>query len=99
LDAYAPHSAVLPRAALVVTHAGTGTLMAAGAYGVPSVCTLLGRDQPCNAARAVELGIALALAPDADSEQIRSATVEALASSTVEPRLAGSGRRAQPTDG
>ena len=43
---YVPHVTVLPHAALVVTHAGTGTLMAAFAHAVPLVCIPLGRDQP-----------------------------------------------------
>lgn len=35
---YIPHQAALPKAALVVGHAGMGTLMAAFAAGVPSIC-------------------------------------------------------------
>ncbi|MGZ4384399.1 MAG: glycosyltransferase [Gaiellaceae bacterium] len=83
LRRYIPHSALLPQAALVVTHAGTGTLMAAGTAGVPCVCVPLGRDQPYNAARAAELGIAIALPSDASSNQIKSAATEALASSAL----------------
>src|SRR5260221_5427281 len=51
---YVPHVAVLPHAAVVVTHAGTGTLMAALSHGVPLVCIPLGRDQPLNAERAAD---------------------------------------------
>jgi MGT family glycosyltransferase len=80
---YVPHVAVLPHAALVVTHAGTGTLMAALAHGVPLVCIPLGRDQPGNAERAAELGVGLSLPTDAQPSQIRAAVNEALQSPTL----------------
>jgi UDP:flavonoid glycosyltransferase YjiC (YdhE family) len=54
--------------------------MGAFAHGVPCVCVPLGRDQPGNAARAAELGAAIALAPDADGETIRAAVEDALES-------------------
>jgi UDP:flavonoid glycosyltransferase YjiC (YdhE family) len=75
---WVPHSLVLPEAALMVTHAGVGSLMAAFAYGVPCVCIPLGRDQPRNAARAVELGAAIALPRDAQVDAIRAAVVQSL---------------------
>jgi MGT family glycosyltransferase len=77
---YVPHTVVLPRTSVVVTHAGVGTLMGAFAHGVPCVCIPLGRDQPRNAARASELGAAIALSPDADGETIRAAVEDALES-------------------
>ena len=80
---YVPHVTVLPHAALVVTHAGTGTLMAAFSHAVPLVCIPLGRDQPGNAARAAELGVALALPSDAGPDQIRAAVREALGSASL----------------
>ncbi|MGB8004176.1 MAG: nucleotide disphospho-sugar-binding domain-containing protein [Gaiellaceae bacterium] len=80
---YVPHSLVLPRASLVVTHAGIGTLMGAFAHGVPCVCVPLGRDQPGNAARAADLGAAIALSPDADGETIRAAVEDALQSDAL----------------
>jgi MGT family glycosyltransferase len=77
---YVPHTFVLPRASVVVTHAGVGTLMGAFAHGVPCVCVPLGRDQPRNAARGAELGAAIALSPDADAQTIRAAVEAALES-------------------
>jgi UDP:flavonoid glycosyltransferase YjiC (YdhE family) len=56
-------AAVLPRARAVVCHAGSGTLLAALAHGVPLVLLPIGADQPGNARRAVELGAAIALDP------------------------------------
>jgi UDP:flavonoid glycosyltransferase YjiC (YdhE family) len=83
LRRFVQHAAVMPRAALVVTHAGTGTLMAALAHGVPCVCIPLGRDQPVNAAVMAELGVGLALAKNASVEEIRAAATEALGSETL----------------
>lgn len=80
---YVPHVSVLPHAAVVVTHAGTGTLMASLSHGVPLVCIPLGRDQPLNAERAAELGVALSLPSDAQPGQIRAAVSEALVSPTL----------------
>jgi UDP:flavonoid glycosyltransferase YjiC (YdhE family) len=50
---FVPHRAVLPRAQLVITHAGLGTVMAALVHGVPLVCIPLKNDQFENAARVV----------------------------------------------
>jgi UDP:flavonoid glycosyltransferase YjiC (YdhE family) len=83
LRRYVPHGAVLPRAELMVTHAGTGSLVAAFAHGVPCVCVPLGRDQLRNAARAAEVGAALALPPDAEPGEIRAAVAQALESQTL----------------
>jgi UDP:flavonoid glycosyltransferase YjiC (YdhE family) len=53
---YLPHRTVLPRAALMITHAGWQTVNAALVEGVPLLCLPDGRDQPDNAARVVEAG-------------------------------------------
>jgi MGT family glycosyltransferase len=92
---YVPHLDVLPRASLVITHGGMGTLMAAFACGIPSVCIPLGRDQLGNAERAQELEAGIALAPDASEEAIRGAVREALAS---EELRAGAGRMRDVVD-
>jgi UDP:flavonoid glycosyltransferase YjiC (YdhE family) len=63
--AYVPHTAVLPSASLVVTHAGVGTLVASLAAGVPLLCLPLGRDQQLNARRVEELGVGVVLSHDA----------------------------------
>jgi UDP:flavonoid glycosyltransferase YjiC (YdhE family) len=77
---YLPHAAVLQDAALVVTHAGTGTLMASFAAGAPVICIPLGRDQDSNARRVEELGLGTVLAPTAEPDEIRAATTETLTS-------------------
>jgi len=83
---YVPHSAVLPEAELVVTHAGMGTLMAAFSAGVPVVCFPLGRDQAENARRVEELGLGSVLRRDAPETEIREAVAEALASAALHDR-------------
>jgi MGT family glycosyltransferase len=76
---YVPHAAVLGEAALVVTHAGTGTLVAAFGAGVPALCLPLGRDQAANAARAAELDAAVVVDREASEAAIREAAAAALA--------------------
>jgi UDP:flavonoid glycosyltransferase YjiC (YdhE family) len=78
ISPHEPHAAVMPHCALVVTHAGWGTVQAALAAGKPMICIPSGRDQPDNAARIEELGVGRALPPDAPSQEIRRAIVEAL---------------------
>jgi rhamnosyltransferase subunit B len=55
---YLPYSAVFPRAEAVVHSAGIGTLAQALAAGRPQLLTPVAFDQPDNARRAVELGVA-----------------------------------------
>ena len=81
--AYVPHAAVLPGAAAAITHAGTGTLLAAFAAAVPVVCLPLGRDQPVNARRVVELGLGRSLSPDASPSELRAAVTAVLTDPTV----------------
>jgi UDP:flavonoid glycosyltransferase YjiC (YdhE family) len=80
---------VLPEAAVVVTHAGLGTVHAALAHGLPLVCLPLGRDQPDNAARVEWHGAGLRLSPDSSPVVIRAAVERVLR----EPAFAASARR------
>jgi MGT family glycosyltransferase len=89
VESYVPHAAVLPHAAVVISHGGMGSLLEAFRAGVPSVCVPLGRDQAENAAAAAEWGAAIALPGDATSGRLRAAFTEALAS----PALRGGARR------
>jgi MGT family glycosyltransferase len=86
---YVPHDAVLPGAALAITHAGTGTLLAAFAAGVPVVALPLGRDQPANAHRTVELGLGGSLDPTATSAEIQALVAQTLADEAIRSRVAG----------
>jgi MGT family glycosyltransferase len=77
--AAAPHAEVLKQAALVVTHAGHGTIIKSLAAGVPVVALPMGRDQPDNAARMVAAGAGVSLKPSAKVEAIRAAVADVLA--------------------
>lgn len=72
------HAELLPRASVVVTHAGMGTTLAALAHGVPIVAMPMGRDQDGNAVRLSELGVGVNLAPTASVAEITAAVGEVL---------------------
>lgn len=76
--AAAPHAEILKHAALVVTHAGHGTIIKSLAAGVPVVALPMGRDQPDNAARMVAAGAGVTLKPSAKVEAIRAAVADVL---------------------
>jgi MGT family glycosyltransferase len=73
LERYVPHSAVLPRAAVLVTQCGIGTVTKGLMHGVPLVCVPLLSDQPDNAARVVARGAGIYVLPNASPEQIGAA--------------------------
>jgi UDP-N-acetylglucosamine:LPS N-acetylglucosamine transferase len=74
VERYLPHSAVLPRCDAVVSHGGSGSVLGALAHGLPSVLLPMGADQPWNAARCEELGVALVLdAVRATPDDVREA--------------------------
>jgi MGT family glycosyltransferase len=60
---YVPHGPLLDRAAIMVTHSGHGSVMAAFAHGVPLLCVPFARDQRDVALRAVATGAAVRLRP------------------------------------
>jgi UDP:flavonoid glycosyltransferase YjiC (YdhE family) len=79
VERFVPQDEVLPHADVVVSHGGSGSLMAALAHGLPSVLLPLGADQPHNARRVEELGLGRALdAASAGPEEIRLAVEAAL---------------------
>ena len=63
IAAYAPHSALFPRAAAIIHHGGIGTLAQALRSGRPQLIVPYFADQPDNAARARRLGVARILPP------------------------------------
>jgi MGT family glycosyltransferase len=58
---YAPHSLVMPRARLIVHQGGIGTTGQALRAGKPMLVVPYGQDQPDNARRCAELGVARVL--------------------------------------
>ncbi|MEV4626164.1 glycosyltransferase [Micromonospora sp. NPDC049523] len=57
IERFVPQALVLPRSDLVVSHAGSGSVIGALEHGLPMVLAPMGADQPANAARCAELGV------------------------------------------
>lgn len=74
----APHSEIMREAALVVTHGGHGTVMAALMHRLPMLVIPHGRDQADNAVRVTERGAGLALERTATTQEIRTALARLL---------------------
>ncbi len=76
VERYVSQSLLLDRCAVVVSHAGSGTFLAALARGIPQLCLPQAADQFVNAAACEMFGAGLALAPgtattDAVADAIR----------------------------
>jgi UDP:flavonoid glycosyltransferase YjiC (YdhE family) len=61
VEKWVPQAAVMPHAAAMVGHGGSGTTLAALAGGVPTVFLPVFADQPINAERVAEFGAGLTL--------------------------------------
>jgi UDP:flavonoid glycosyltransferase YjiC (YdhE family) len=85
----APHTVVMRKASLVVTHGGHGTVMRALMSRVPMLVIPHGRDQNDNAVRITERGAGLSLTPSASVEEIRTACLRLL----KDPRFSTAARR------
>ena len=85
---FVDQDAALARCDAVVSHAGSGTVLGALKYGLPTVNLPLGADQQLNAHRLQDLGLGLSLKADAtDAEQVSSALTNVLASVETARRL------------
>ncbi len=60
---YIPQQLLLPRCDLVVSHAGSGSVIGSLACGLPLVLLPMGADQPLNADRCDALGVGVVLDP------------------------------------
>jgi UDP:flavonoid glycosyltransferase YjiC (YdhE family) len=76
---YVPQTVVLPHAAAVVSHAGSGTVLAALAAGVPQLCLPQFADQPLNASAVADAGAGLTLGANVfDRNAIRESVTRLL---------------------
>jgi UDP:flavonoid glycosyltransferase YjiC (YdhE family) len=82
VEAWIPQREVLPHAAAVVCHGGSGTVRGALAAGLPLVVLPFGADQPYNAQRIAAVGAGLALA-NADVVSLRAAVKRVLVDATL----------------
>jgi MGT family glycosyltransferase len=79
IERFIPQTALLPHCTLVVSHAGSGSVLGALAHGLPMVLIPLGADQPLSAARCEALGVARVL----DSITVTPAGVRAAAATVL----------------
>jgi UDP:flavonoid glycosyltransferase YjiC (YdhE family) len=80
VEPFMPQAALLPHCDLVVSHAGSGSVLGALAHGLPMVLLPIGADQPLNAARCQALGVADVLDPlSATPETVRATVMRVLA--------------------
>lgn len=96
---YVPHSLVLDRTDVLVTHAGLGSVAGAMAFGVPLVCMPGERDQPLNAQRVVELGAGVALDTAAPSAEIAAAIERVLSDASYRDAARALGRASRHEGG
>jgi MGT family glycosyltransferase len=99
--ASAAHSALLPRANVVVTHGGHGTVIKSLAAGVPLVILPHGRDQGDNAARVAARHAGVKISRGAKPKQIAKAVERVLDDPTFaeQARLLGEVVRRDAGDG
>jgi hypothetical protein len=99
IEQVVPHSAVLKRGALLVSHAGHRSVMKALWEGVPMVLMPWGRDQPGVAARAHALGVAEVVQRGDGADLALAAAIDrALSSNRMREQAAGHAARLQATD-
>ncbi|MCU0259998.1 MAG: glycosyltransferase [Ilumatobacteraceae bacterium] len=99
VEAFRPQRELLSSCRAVVCHAGSGTLAASLACGVPVVLLPLGADQPDNADRCAELGVGVELDPlTATPDDIAAATREVVGAASYRSaaRAVATGAAMQP---
>lgn len=80
IERYIAQESILPHCSLVVSHGGSGSVIGTLAHGRPAVLIPMGADQPLNAARCVQLGVARMLDPIAATpDTVRAAASAVLA--------------------
>jgi UDP:flavonoid glycosyltransferase YjiC (YdhE family) len=78
VERFVPQTQVLPRCAVVVSHAGSGTFLGALSLGLPQLCLPQAADQFRNAQGAIRAGVALVLHPDEATGQAIADAVQRL---------------------
>jgi UDP:flavonoid glycosyltransferase YjiC (YdhE family) len=78
IQQYIAQESILSHCSLVVSHGGSGSVIGTLAHGRPAVLIPMGADQPLNAARCVQLGVAQMLDPIAATPDTVRAAVSAV---------------------
>jgi MGT family glycosyltransferase len=89
LERFIPQHALLPRCDAVISHAGSGSVIGALAFGVPLILLPMGADQPLNADRCHALGVAEVLDPITADTAAVSAAVTSVLDDPAFRRVAG----------
>jgi UDP:flavonoid glycosyltransferase YjiC (YdhE family) len=79
---YIPQEHLLPHCAAVVSHAGSGTFLAAATAGLPQLCLPQGADQYLNAAACKRSGIGISLGAPSSAADVQLALEQLLAESS-----------------
>jgi UDP:flavonoid glycosyltransferase YjiC (YdhE family) len=83
IERYVPQTLLFPYCDVVVTHGGSGTVLTTLDHGLPMVIVPVSADQPDNACRCEQLGVARVIAPDDRSpEAFRNAVRDVLGEPT-----------------
>jgi UDP:flavonoid glycosyltransferase YjiC (YdhE family) len=97
---YIPQTALLPHTSVVVSHAGSGTVLAALAAGIPQLCLPQGADQFINAAAVAHASAGITIQPETGagvSIQAGSLTAQAVADAVTrllsDSQIAAAARR------
>ena len=99
VELFVPHSAVLRRACISVSHAGHGIVARSLYHGVPMVLVPWDADQPGVAFRAAKAGAAEVIArEDLTDERLTAAVSKVLANQSYGEGAAGFARRLQSQD-
>jgi rhamnosyltransferase subunit B len=97
---FVPFSLLLPRSAALVHHGGIGTLSQAISAGIPHLVMPMAFDQPDNARRLVQLGVARSIPqPQFSVERVVPALQSLLASQSVAERCQRLSERMRGNDG
>jgi len=79
VERYVPQTSVLPHCDVVVSHAGSGTVLATLTLGLPQVCLPQGADQFLNAAAISSAGVGISFTPgEREADAVRDAIVRVL---------------------
>ncbi|MGV9299845.1 glycosyltransferase [Amycolatopsis sp. NPDC003676] len=80
VERFVPQAELLPRLDLMISHAGSGSVIGALSHGLPSLLFPMGADQPGNARRCAALNVGHALDPETSTpDEICQAAAKVLA--------------------
>jgi UDP:flavonoid glycosyltransferase YjiC (YdhE family) len=96
---YAPYGLIVPRVRAVVHQCGIGTLSHALRAGVPSVAVPFAFDQPNNACRLEELGVAELVKPAVRNVETVARAIERLLAGPAAAKAERLGRQIRAEDG